>query len=240
MHHLIYIQQCLSTNDEITKFLFRLDGKNDTVSVYTFDQTQGRGQYGNTWLSFPHQNLAFSMALSYDRISLPNNLFNFHTANVLREFIAKKTEKETKLKWPNDIILFGKKISGMLIEKKIYQKKSFLIVGIGVNILQTDFSHLPKAGSILTQTKVEYNLKNWAEEMNAFLIKNLFDIPVQGEILETYNRNLFRKEQVSVFEIRGMRHNGIIKEVDGEGFIYIDIEDKGLKKFYHKEIELLY
>jgi len=45
---------------------------------------------------------------------------------------------------------------------------------------------------------------------------------------------------VSVFEIDQIRQNGIIKEVDDAGFLVVDLEKDGLKKFFHKEIELLY
>ena len=54
------------------------------------------------------------------------------------------------------------------------------------------------------------------------------------------NQNLFRKDIISVFEINKMRQNGIIKNADEKGFLWVDLEKDGLKKFYHKEIELLY
>ena len=45
---------------------------------------------------------------------------------------------------------------------------------------------------------------------------------------------------VSVFEIKGIRQNGIIRNVDEEGFLWVELENQGLQKFYNKEIELLY
>ena len=157
MHKILSVSQCSSTNDEILHHLGGLK-KEDTQTLYTFDQTKGRGQYGNVWEVVPYQNLAFSIAFLSERISMSHHLFNFHTANILRRFIAKKTEKQTQVKWPNDIILLGKKVSGMLIERKKIAKKEFFIVGIGINILQEKFDDLPKAGSILTQTKVSFDL----------------------------------------------------------------------------------
>ena len=46
--------------------------------------------------------------------------------------------------------------------------------------------------------------------------------------------------EVSVFEIGKIRQNGIIKNVDEQGYLWIDLENEGLKRFYHKEIKLLY
>ena len=180
------------------------------------------------------------MALLQDEVSQSDNLFNFHTANILRDFIAKKTETKVEVKWPNDIIIHHKKVSGMLIEKKKIGKNVYFIVGIGLNLLQRNFQNLPKAGSILTQTKKEFDLENWTKEMHAFFLEKVFE-PVSSEkILDQYHHFLFKKDEVSVFEIDQIRQNGIIKKVDEQGYLWIDLENEGIKRFYHKEIKLLY
>lgn len=239
MSLLIYLPECSSTNDEILHFL-PMPSNQDTISVYTFNQTKGRGQYGNVWENFPDQNLAFSMAVKTFKIPISDSIFNFRTANILRDFIAKLTQTEVQVKWPNDIILNNKKVSGMLIEKKSAENESYYIIGIGVNILQTNFEHLPKAGSILTQTKRNFDLKEWAEAMQQYFETHLFHENKEEEILSEYNQHLFRKEMISVFEIKGVRQNGIIKKVTPDGRLWIDLENDGLDSFYHKEIELLY
>ena len=239
MDTLFYIQQCSSTNDEIINLLKSHDGIRE-LTLYTFDQTKGRGQYGNTWDTAPNQNLAFSMALLQNEVSQSDNLFNFHTANILRDFIAKKTETKVEVKWPNDIIIHHKKVSGMLIEKKKIGKNVYFIIGIGLNLLQRNFKNLPKAGSILTQTKKEFDLENWTKEMHTFFLEKVFEPISSEEILDQYHHFLFKKDEVSVFEIGKIRQNGIIKKVDGQGYLWIDLENEGLKRFYHKEIKLLY
>ena len=239
MDTLFYIQQCSSTNDEIINLLKSHDGIRE-LTLYTFDQTKGRGQYGNTWDTAPNQNLAFSMALLQNEVSQSDTLFNFHTANILRDFIAKKTETKVEVKWPNDIIIHHKKVSGMLIEKKKIGKNVYFIVGIGLNLLQRNFQNLPKAGSILTQTKKEFDLENWTKEMHTFFLEKFFEPVSSEEILDQYHHFLFKKDEVSVFEIGKIRQNGIIKKVDEQGYLWIDLENEGLKRFYHKEIKLLY
>ena len=239
MDTLFYIQQCSSTNDEIINLLKSHDGIRE-LTLYTFDQTKGRGQYGKTWDTAPNQNLAFSMALLQKDVSQSDILFNFHTANILRDFIAKKTETKVEVKWPNDIIIHHKKVSGMLIEKKKIGNNVYFIVGIGLNLLQRNFQNLPKAGSILTQTKKEFDLENWTKEMHAFFLEKVFEPVSLEEILDQYHHFLFKKDEVSVFEIDKIRQNGIIKKVDEQGYLWIDLENEGLKRFYHKEIKLLY
>jgi len=58
--------------------------------------------------------------------------------------------------------------------------------------------------------------------------------------MDQFNENLFRKDEISVFEINGERQNGIIKYADEKGELWVDLENDGLKPFYHKEIKLLY
>ena len=68
----------------------------------------------------------------------------------------------------------------------------------------------------------------------------LISAPHSEDILEDFNENLFRKNKISVFELNGVRQNGIIKYADENGFLWIDMEKDGLQKFNNKEIELLY
>lgn len=240
MHPLIYLPECASTNDEITTFLSDKSIDFKTLSLYTFHQKQGRGQYGNVWKTIANENLAISIALKTSKIAISNVLFNFHTANVVREFIANLTNQPTFVKWPNDIILNNKKISGMLIEKKVVNLQEYYIIGIGINVLQTQFENLPKAGSILTQASMKLDLKDFTKKFHDFFVRSFFEAKNEDYILQEYENHLFRKEKVSVFEVKGIRQNGIIKKVDDEGFIWIDLENVGLRSFYHKEIELLY
>ena len=234
MNPLIYLKVCLSTNIDIQKF--KLDDS-DFLGLFTFNQTQGKGQYNNSWEMIPEENLAFSFMLKTKDINISENLFNFHTAAIVRDFIANLTRTEVFIKWPNDIIINKKKIAGILIEKKKIENEEVFIVGIGINILQTNFSNLPKAGSLLTQTKQKFDLKKTAEDLFSYLQSNILN---SQNVLETFNNHLFLKDRISVFSLNGIRQNGIIKFADKDGFIWIDLEHKGLKKFFHKEIELLY
>ena len=62
----------------------------------------------------------------------------------------------------------------------------------------------------------------------------------ENEILDNYNAHLFRKNTISVFQKNNARQNGIIRNADNQGFLWIDLEIDGLQKFFHKEIEMLY
>ena len=236
MNSLIYFNNCASTQDELIDFLNQHYLSEDFLAVYTFNQTKGRGQYGNSWENLPEKNLAYSFALKTKNINVSDTCFNFYTAILVRDFIANLTKTEVKIKWPNDLILKNKKICGMLFEKN----KNYFVVGIGINILQENFKNLPKAGSVLSQTGLSFELKAFTESLHQYLFEHLVQKEIPNNILELYQLHLYRKNEVSVFEKNEVRQNGIIKNVDENGYIWIDLENEGLKKFFHKEIELLY
>lgn len=235
---LFYLKECSSTHDEIEKFIS--DDSFDIQAVYTFNQTRGKGQYGNTWESGNKLSLAYSVAVPEELIKLPNHFFNFHTAEVVADFLANLTNHAPEIKWPNDIIINKKKVSGILIEKRMIKARSFFLIGIGLNVLEENFKHLPKAGSLLTQTGLRFDLESLSHSIHDYLIDNLTKPVSEKLVMQNLNRRLFRKDLISVFEIGQSRQNGIIKRVDDDGFLWVELEKDGLQNFFHKEITLHY
>ncbi|PWN65438.1 biotin--[acetyl-CoA-carboxylase] ligase [Chryseobacterium viscerum] len=237
MSQLFYLKECSSTNDEISKFLLYENA--NFIGLHTFNQTKGRGQYGNVWTPTAGKNLAYTLAVNTQDILCSDFMLNYYTAMIVRDFLAKLSDSEVKIKWPNDIILKGKKIVGILIEKKKINQNNYFIIGTGINILQENFDEISNAGSLFTQTGVVFDLEDLALNLHEFLSEKLKSIPSDKEILDGFNENLFRKDLISVFEIEKARQNGIIRNVDEQGKLWIELED-GMHSFYHKEVKLLY
>ena len=235
MTRLHHFENCFSTNDEILSVI----NEDESTAIFTFKQTKGRGQYGNIWKVIPNQNMAYSLALKTSKVNISDTFLNYYTAIIVRDFLANLTNAEAKIKWPNDIILNGKKVCGILIEKKKINNTEYYIIGIGINVLQSDFSNLPKAGSVLSATGLRFDLNQFVNEFHQYVISRMEDINPE-EIINIYNDSLFRKDEISVFQKNNLRQNGIIKNADKNGFLWIDLEKEGLQKFFHKEIEMLY
>ncbi|PWN64629.1 biotin--[acetyl-CoA-carboxylase] ligase [Chryseobacterium oncorhynchi] len=237
MSQLFYLKECSSTNDEISKFL--LYENSDFIGLHTFNQTKGRGQYGNVWTQTAGKNLAYTLAVSTHNILCSDFIFNYYTAIIVRDYLANLADYDVKIKWPNDIILKGKKIVGILIEKKKINQNNYFIIGTGINVLQDEFEAISNAGSLLTQTGQQFDLEDLTLNFHEFLCEKLKNTPSDQEILESFNKNLFRKDIISVFEIEKERQNGIIRHADDKGELWIEMED-GMRSFYHKEVKLLY
>lgn len=236
MNRLLYLENCVSTQDEIINLI----NEDETTAVFTFNQTKGRGQYGNKWEVIPNENLAYSIAVTSDEINISDVCLNYYTAIIVRDFLDNMTNVSACIKWPNDIILNGKKVCGMLIEKTKKNGNDYFIIGIGINILQKDFSNLPKAGSILSVTGVNIDLITFIQDFHTYFISRIMNIPDEEKILEQYNLHLFKRDAISVFQKNKVRQNGIVKNADNAGYLWIDLENEGLQKFFHKEIEMLY
>ncbi|WP_312991560.1 biotin--[acetyl-CoA-carboxylase] ligase [Chryseobacterium flavum] len=237
MSQLFYLKECSSTNDEISKFL--LYENSDFIGLHTFNQTKGRGQYGNIWTQTAGKNLAYTLAVNTQNILCSDFIFNYYTAIIVRDFLAKLADLDVKIKWPNDIILKGKKIVGILIEKRKINQNNYFIIGAGINVLQENFNEISNAGSLLTQTGQKFALEELSLSFHEYLSGKLKNVPSDQTVLNNFNDHLFRKDEISVFEIEKERQNGIIRNADIRGELWIELEE-GMRSFYHKEVKLLY
>lgn len=124
-----------STNDH-AKQLARNGYPAGTV-VWAHEQTAGRGRQGNSWTSYPG-NLYMSMIFRPDVNASQAGQLSFMASLALAEVLQKwlPDSADVRLKWPNDLLLNGKKAAGILLETeaKGVQPVPWIVVGIGVNV----------------------------------------------------------------------------------------------------------
>lgn len=215
-------------------------GANSWTVIHAKTQLKGKGFAGNEWKVTAGENLTFSFLLKTSYTFQDLIYFNEWISNVICSFLMQFSSK-SNVKWPNDIILNDKKVCGILIENYRSNQEMHSIVGIGLNINQTDFNHLPKASSIRNVTDKEYDIQEILSELMQEFQKQY---PILEEknfdlIHETYLKHLFRKDEISEFKLNGEITKGIIRDVNNAGNLMIEIDNK-LQEFRHKEIELLF
>jgi len=113
------------------------NGEPEGLAVQTMQQTSGRGRHGNQWVS-PMGNLYLSVLVRPSCKADKAGQMAFVVALALSDAIDEIMEEghSKTLKWPNDILIDGKKVSGILLESKIdkHGRVDYLIIGTGVNI----------------------------------------------------------------------------------------------------------
>ncbi len=151
-----------STNDIAAEYARNPD--NDGVVVFAEEQTAGRGRTGATWLGGREESLLFSIALIDCAVS--NELLSLTCAVAVAEAIGQVGGCRAGIKWPNDIVLDGKKVAGILMEARAENQKSNIknqtsrvyVIGIGINCHQTP-ENFPPEGIVFPSRKVPWDVR---------------------------------------------------------------------------------
>jgi BirA family transcriptional regulator, biotin operon repressor / biotin---[acetyl-CoA-carboxylase] ligase len=126
-------EQTTSTNDVVERLA--RDGVKEGVVVFAESQTRGRGRLGRKWISPGRKGLWFSILLRPDLRPQETTRLTIASATALRRAIQSETGLKPKIKWPNDILVGGKKVSGILTELNAeLDKVRYVILGIGVDV----------------------------------------------------------------------------------------------------------
>ncbi len=210
-----------STNDELKKHY-----KDASKIVITAkNQTKGRGRLGRKWQG-AQNNLYFSYGLEVDiqNLSQVVCLIGLSLAKTLNSILPNKT---IQIKWPNDIMVENKKISGILLENI---KDNLWCIGIGVNIQSTP-NLAPKAPYQATSIKdegiildridfLEYYLDNFNKDYDKYLTEG-FDIIKKQWLNMALNLN----QEITIISANEQK-KGIFVTIDDKGYLVLKVENK--------------
>tara|TARA_B100000929_G_C15488769_1_gene413692 strand:+ start:1063 stop:1791 length:729 start_codon:yes stop_codon:yes gene_type:complete len=232
-----------STSSFVKKF-YEGTANFEPVCVRAITQTAGRGQRGSNWMSKAGENLTFSILYPQKKLSISKHFMLSATVSLaVVRVLDDIGVPELKVKWPNDILSAKKKIGGILIENIVRTEGIVAsVIGIGLNVNQTEFNNLPNAGSLKSVTNKNFDLDELLENLIIRIERDLEALPFISttELLEMYAQNMFRINVVSTFNFNEQKLNGIIRGVTTEGKLNLEIEDGVFKTFDLKEIQLLY
>ncbi|MCM1002108.1 biotin--[acetyl-CoA-carboxylase] ligase [Wolbachia pipientis] len=241
--HIHHHKEVSSTNREALDLIDK--EISNEATIIADKQTDGRGRTGKSWVS-PKGNFCASLIIDLlhnrsgiiptlgSRVTYWNNNrenlsklteLTFVTAvavgNTLSLFIG---DSNIQYKWPNDILVDDKKISGILLEKK--SNSNWLVIGIGINI---DHTPLSEATCVSSYGKSVFNtdlLKELIINFNKLRKQWIFD----GfyAIREMWLKRAFRmNEQISV-KLAGKLHEGIFVDIDKSGRLVLQQKDESL------------
>ena len=128
----IYVYNKTSSANDVAWSLAEKHNSEGVV-VLTEGQTNGRGRLGRTWFSLPQKCILGSIILKSNTLSERLNLLTIGASVAISKAIRKTTSLPAYIKWPNDVVIRGKKVCGILVEKR-RTKTGFIVIGFGINV----------------------------------------------------------------------------------------------------------
>lgn len=254
--HIIVRKNCVdSTNEEAKR---GADNGAEHGTVYVADeQTAGKGRRGRSWLSESRENLYFTLLLRPKLAPEKVTMLTLVMAYAVAVAVEKVTGLQTSIKWPNDIVVNDKKVCGILSEMKLdKQRCAYCVVGVGMNIGQTQFPEelQDKATSLQAELLNAKSVYTVSEELSAapdkqtilqeilVAFEKAYEAFLEAEtllpLLETYNAHLVNKNRrVKVLEPSGA-YEGTALGVTATGELLVEKSDGTVQRVYAGEVSV--
>ncbi|MCI4671109.1 MAG: biotin--[acetyl-CoA-carboxylase] ligase [Bacteroidia bacterium] len=235
-----FFEELASTNTFLNQ-LDAADTEEGTVVQAAF-QTHGKGQKGSVWLVEPGQNLTLSILLKPTFLEL-KRIFQLSKVAALalhHTILHFLPDADVKIKWPNDMLLNGKKVAGILLENQLESKRiNASIIGLGLNVNQAGFPTelTEKATSLRLESGWQFSL----DEIRAVLFEKMeywYEHLKKGEhsmVDRPYLKYLFGYQEEVDVEIEGKKIKAMMVGIGTDGRVALVVDDV-LKYFGIKEV----
>jgi BirA family biotin operon repressor/biotin-[acetyl-CoA-carboxylase] ligase len=238
-----YCDSVFSTNN-IAKEL-AAQGAAEGTLVVAEEQTGGKGRLGRQWCSTKYKGIFFSIILYPPLVPPEANVVTLITAVAMATAINNETGVMAGIKWPNDLLLNGKKICGILTELSAEMERiNYMVVGVGVNVNQeeSDFPEDMKASA--TSLRLQTGLKTSRVKLvQAFLreFEKWYDISLE----QGFTPVLARWKEMSVslncpvrIHTPNSSWEGWAEDIDKDGALLVRLPGGELKRVISGEVSL--
>ncbi len=157
----IFVFETIDSTNACARTLGDAGAEEGGVVIADF-QTNGRGRLGRTWLSEPESSLLFSVLLRPTIQVESAGLLTLFASAAVGRAIEHCIGEPVECKWPNDLLLHGKKICGILLENALHHSElTYSVVGIGINVNQVQLQPeiAERATSLAIETGRTYDRK---------------------------------------------------------------------------------
>lgn len=237
-----YFDELDSTNIRISELA--KDGAKHGTVVVADKQTAGKGRRGRTWESPAGTNLYFSILLrpeiEVEKAPMLTLIMAYSVAKVLQE----EWKLEVSIKWPNDLVISGKKICGILTEMVLDESQiGHVVVGTGINVNVTKFPEelSDKATSLYLESKVIFDRKKLLNEVLKEFWKqynNFLEVQDLSFMKEAYNEILVnRGREVLVLE-PGNEYQAVAHGINDAGELLVEKNDGSKAAVYAGEVSV--
>ena len=208
------------------------------------DQTNGRGQRSNLWVAEPYMNLTCSYVLKPVFLAAKDQfILSAAVALAVFETISALLPKENvKVKWPNDVLVNGKKIAGILIENMLRGSNlETSIIGIGINVNQVQFPAGFNPTSIKLNAASDVKIEAVLDLLSAQLERFYLQLR-EGKLdtlLESFNSNLFERGILMNLQVNDKLESVMIVGVEKTGELRLEHSNGTQTLHQHYEINWL-
>jgi BirA family biotin operon repressor/biotin-[acetyl-CoA-carboxylase] ligase len=224
-----------STNDEARRCAEA--GAAATLVVTAEEQTAGRGQQGRVWHS-PPGNLFFSLLLRPPVPAARSGELTFVAAVALVEALRPYLNggRALRCKWPNDVLIDGRKVSGILLEgSSLGTRLDWIVAGIGLNLkyhpagTPWPATDLAEAGAapLDFETALEAVLGQFAGLYRRWLADGF------GVIAAAWDAVAYRRGEIVALDQGGGRQSGRLVGIDGQGALILETSTGTREAFSH-------
>ncbi len=232
----ITYEQTTSTMD-IAKRLISGNFKNGTV-IFSEEQTQGKGRSGHSWFCPRYKGLLFTLLLKHTMQPDYLCLLTGTIAVSITETIRETLQLPAEIKWPNDVLINGKKVGGVLVElEKRSKKQSVFLVGIGINVNVTEKelpkqTHLP-ATSLAIEKKTDIDRVQIARALLQDIDKWYLILKDEhfGYITERWKEFCTTIGKKLTITGCGREYTGKVIDISHNGGLMLKLEDGEIKIF---------
>ena len=230
---IIHLESVSSTMDAARELILRKP--EDGTAVYADYQEQGRGRVqGRRWDSPKGESLLATFLFKTESIAFPLSSFPLYAGYVTARCLKRLYGIECQVKWPNDVLVDGAKISGIYCECI----DNYISCGIGINLLQEQFpSHRRKACSVKSISGKAADREELLKEMVREFISNL-----KNSNWIKYFQNILYKNNQNITVLEGLADSGtsitgILSGIGEYGQMLIKLTDGSVKEIFTGEIQ---
>jgi BirA family biotin operon repressor/biotin-[acetyl-CoA-carboxylase] ligase len=165
-------EETTSTNDVVEKLA--RDGVKEGVVVFAESQTKGRGRLGRKWMSPPRSGLWLSVLLRPALRPLAATQLTIVSATSLFRAIRSQTGLTPEIKWPNDILIHGRKVAGILTELNAeLDRVKYIILGLGLNVNAAASDFPADLRKLATSLRIESGHRHDRAALAAAILREL-------------------------------------------------------------------
>ncbi|MGN1148227.1 MAG: biotin--[acetyl-CoA-carboxylase] ligase [Lachnospiraceae bacterium] len=239
---LAYYDSIGSTN--VQAKLMAEEGAPAGTLVVADEQTAGRGRRGRGWDSPPGRNLYFTLLLRPDFAPDKASMLTLVMALAVWEAMEETYEAKAGIKWPNDIVLQGKKVTGILTEMSMQGEDiQHVVIGVGINVKKQEFA--PEIAERATSLEAELGreisralllekiMEHFEKDYEAFC--QTYDLSL---LMETYNACLVNcGREVRVLDPAG-EYTGLAQRINEKGELLVQTPDGKVQEVYAGEVSV--